>query len=94
MYLYLNDAAYSTFPISSTDSPLVSTPNTMIETAMIAATTDIKMNTPLDPMEPAAMDVTRKGKKILLTRPIALQKPEPDNFADVGHISGTYTADA
>ena len=43
---------------------------------------------------PAATDVTKNGKKILLTRPIALQNPEPESFADVGHISGTYTADA
>lgn len=85
---------YSTFPISSTDSPLVSTPNTMMDTAMIAATMEISTNTPLDPMELAATYVTRNGKKMLLTRPIALQNPDPDNFADVGHISGTYTADA
>ena len=81
-------------PISSTDSPLVSTPNTMIDTAMITATAEISTNTPLDPIDPAATDVTKNGKKILLTRPIALQNPDPDNFADVGHISGTYTADA
>ena len=39
-------------------------------------------------------EIIHIGKKILLTRPIALQKPEPDSFADVGHISGTYTAEA
>ena len=80
--------------MSSTDSPLVSTPNTMMDTAMIAATIEIKTNTPFDPIELAATYVTKNGKKILLTRPIALQNPDPDNFADVGHISGTYTADA
>ena len=80
--------------MSSTDSPLVSTPKMMMDTAMIAATAEISTNTPLDPIDPAATDVTRDGKKILLTRPIALQNPDPDNFADVGHISGTYTADA
>ena len=53
-----------------------------------------KFKPPLDPIDPAATDVTKNGKKILLTRPIALQNPDPDNFADVGHISGTYTADA
>ena len=81
-------------PISSTDSPLVSTPNTMIDTAMITATAEISTNTPLDPIDPAATDVTKNGKKILLTRPIALQNPDPANLADVGHISGTYTAAA
>lgn len=80
-------------PISSTDSPLVSTPNTMIDTAMITATAEISTNTPLDPIDPAATDVTRMGRRYYL-RPIALQNPDPDNFADVGHISGTYTADA
>ena len=80
--------------MSSTDSPLVSTPNTMMDTAMMAATIEIKTNTPLDPIELAATYVTKNGKKILLTRPIALQNPDPDNFAEVGHISGTYTADA
>lgn len=80
--------------MSSTDSPLVSTPNTIIDTAMMAATIEIKTNTPLDPIELAATYVTKNGKKILLTRPIALQNPDPDNFAEVGHISGTYTADA
>lgn len=61
---------------------------------MIAATIEINTNTPPEPMELAATYVTKNGKKMLLTRPIALQKPDPDNLADVGHISGTYTADA
>ena len=51
-------------PISSTDSPLVSTPNTTIDTAMITATAEISTNTPLDPIDPAATDVTKNGKKI------------------------------
>ena len=59
--------------MSSTDSPLVSTPKMMMDTAMIAATAEISTNTPLDPIDPAATDVTKNGKKILLTRPIALQ---------------------
>ena len=57
-------------PISSTDSPLVSTPNTMIDTAMITATAEISTNTPLDPIDPAATDVTKNGKKILLHDPL------------------------
>lgn len=65
-----------------------------MDTAIIAATIEIKTNTPLDPIELAATYVTKNGKKMLLTRPIALQNPEPDNLAEVGHISGTYTADA
>jgi hypothetical protein len=77
----------------STDSPRVSTPKITIDTAMMIATIVIYTNTPLAPTF-AATDVTRNGKKMLLTRPIALQKPEPDSFAEVGHISGTYTADA
>ena len=73
----------------STDSPLVSTPRKITATAMIAATIAIRMNTPPEPMLLAATFVTRNGKKMLLTRPIALLKPEPESFADVGHISGT-----
>ena len=61
---------------------------------LITPTAEISANTQLDPIDPAATDVTKNGKKMLLTRPIALQNPDPDNFADVGHISGTYTADA
>ena len=64
-----------------------------MHTAITAATTEIRINTPELPTAPATY-VTRNGKKILLTRPIALQNPEPDIFADVGHISGTYTAEA
>ena len=79
-------------PISSTDSPLVSTPKIATLTAMITATIEIRINTAELPIELATY-VTRNGKKILLTRPIALQNHEPESFADVGHISGTYTDD-
>ena len=80
--------------MSSTDSPRVSIPKSPTQIARITATAEINTNTPVLPHELAATAVTRNGKKILLKRPTALQNPDPDNFADVGHISGTYTAEA
>ena len=70
----------------------------MIETAITAAITAITINTlpgVLNDAVPSALltvpaIVLISYRNItLLSRPLALQKPEPDSLADVGHISGT-----
>ena len=52
-------------PISSTDSPLVSTPNTMIDTAMITATAEISTNTPLDPIDQMCIRDSKKTVRLI-----------------------------
>lgn len=65
----------------------------MIAIATIIDTTPNNINTPIGPFVSKRL-ATAYGAIIPLIRPTAFDIPEPLSFASVGHISGTYTAEA